>query len=368
MKQQTSAATETGFKGKNIIDFSGKTVHVGIDVHQKDWQVAAVHQQICLGNHCMGAHSGKLIEHLQNRYPGATFKCVYESCAWGFTLQRQLSAAGMDCIVVNAADVATNDKERRRKTDQVDALKLARKHCSGELRGIYIPAEDHQKERNLIRYRKRIVGDLNRSKNRLKSLLKYQGIDIPEKFIKANWSNQFLSWVQQQADKDALLKDILSLMLEQIKHLRQLKLKIEKKIRELMKTEKYKKQSELLVSVPGVGHVVSALFLLEVGDVRRFSSFDRLNDFVGFCPDTHSSGETERNTGITTRRHKQLRTALIEAAWEAKRSDPALLETYLQLTKRMTGNKAIVRIARKLLRRIRAVLMSGIPYQKGILA
>lgn len=132
-----------------------------------------------------------------------------------------------------------------------------------------------------------------------------------------------------------------------------------------MRSEKYKKQSELLVSVPGVGSIVSALFLLEIGNVSRFGSFDQLNDFVGFCPDTHSSGETERNRGITTRRHKQLRTALIEAAWE---TDPALLETYLKLTKRMSGQKAIVRIARKLLRRMRAVLISGIPYQKGILS
>lgn len=368
MKQQTSAATETGIKGKNIIDFSGKTLCVGLDIHVKDWQVATVHEEICLGNHRMEANTGRLIRHLHNRYPGANFRCVYESCAWGFTLQRQLSAAGMECIVVNAADVATNDKERRRKTDPVDALKLARKLASGDLKGIHIPAEDDQKERNLIRYRKRIVGDLTRSKNRLKSLLKYQGIDIPEKFAKTNWSRQFLNWVEEQADKDPLLGDVLFLMLEQIKHLRQLKFKIEKKVRELMKSEKYKKESELLLSVPGVGSVASALFLLEIGDVRRFASFDSLNDFVGFCPDTHSSGETQRDTGITTRRHKQLRTVLIEAAWEARRRDPALLETYVQLTKRMTGNKAIVRIARKLLRRMRAVLISGVPYQKGILS
>lgn len=373
MKQQTSAATETQVKGRNIsdsyrIDFAGKTLYVGIDVHQKDYQVATVHEEFCLGNHRMGANSQKLIEHLRTRYPGAIFKCVYESSAWGFTLQRQLGAAGMECIVVNAADVATNDKERRRKTDRVDALKLARKHASHELKGIHIPNEDIQKQRNLIRYRKRVVGDLTRSKNRLKSLLKYQGIEVPEKFGKANWSNKFISWVEEEAKKDRLLQDVLLLMLEQVKQLRQQKLKIEKKLREMMNSEKYKEQSKLLISVPGIGSIISALFLLEIGDIRRFGSFDQLNDFVGFCPDTDSSGETERDTGITTRRHKQLRTALIEAAWEARRTDPALLEAYTRLTQRMPGNKAIVRIARKLLRRMRAVLISGIPYQKGIVA
>ncbi len=137
MKQQTSATTETCIKGKNIIDFSGKTLYVGIDVHQKDWQVATVYEGICLGNHRMPADSKKLIGHLHIRYQGATLKCVYESSAWGFNLQRQLSAAGIDCIVVNAADVSTNDKERKRKTDQVDALKLARKHASGDLSHSY---------------------------------------------------------------------------------------------------------------------------------------------------------------------------------------------------------------------------------------
>jgi transposase len=316
----------------------------------------------------MGANSTKVIDHLQCHYPGATFKCVYESSAWGFNLQRRLSAAGMECIVVNAADVSTSDKERRRKTDQVDALKLARRHASGDLKAIHVPAEEEQKERNLVRYRKKIVGDLNRSKNRIKSLLKYEGIDIPEKFGKANWSHPFLVWVQQQAANDPLLGDVLDLMVEQVKFLRQLQLTVEKKLRKLMRTPKYKSKSELLISVPGVGPIVSSLFLLEVGDTRRFNSFDQLNDFVGFCPDTDSSGETNRDTGITRRRHKQLRTALIEAAWEAKRSDPVMLDAYLQLTKRMTGTKAIVRIARKLLRRMRAVLISGIPYQKGLVS
>ena len=176
MKQQTSATTETQFKGRNIIDFTGKTLYVGIDVHQKDYQVAVVHEGICLGNHRMAASGEKLMDHLHKRYPGATFRCVYESSALGFTLQRQLSGAGLECIVVHAADVSTNDKERRRKTDPVDALKLAREHESHHLEAIHVPEEDIQKQRNLIRFRKKMVNDLTRSKNRLKSLLKYQGI------------------------------------------------------------------------------------------------------------------------------------------------------------------------------------------------
>ena len=367
MKQQTSATTETGIKGRNIIDFTGKTIFVGIDVHQKDWQVAKVIDGICLGNHRMKASDTELIEHLQSRYPGAVFKCVYESCAWGFTLQRRLQRAGIDCIVVHAADVSTTDKEKRRKTDTIDALKLARDHEAKHLKAIHIPTEDTQKDRNLIRLRKKLTGDLNRSKNRLKSLLKYQGIDIPDQFGKACWSYNFMSWVEQQAAKDILLQETLLLMLEEVKLLRQLLLKTERKIRELMKN-KYQQQATLLLSTPGIGQTTAMLFLLEIGDLKRFAAFDQLNDFVGFCPDTNSSGDIARDTGITTRRHKQLRSALLEAAWKAIKVDPVLLETYQQLARRMKAQQAIIRIARKLLRRMRAVMLSGIPYQKGMVA
>jgi hypothetical protein len=50
----------------------------------------------------------------------------------------------------------------------------------------------------------------------------------------------------------------------------------------------------------------------------------------------------------------------------AIRKDPAMLLEYQRLCKRMKGNKAVVRIARKLLRRIRAVLLSQKMYVKGV--
>lgn len=368
MKKQTSATTETQVKGKTMIDFNGKTIYVGIDIHKKDWQVAKVYEGIVLGNYRMTGNSQDLITHLRKHYPGASFKCAYESSAWGFTLQRQLTAAGMECIVVHAADVPGTNKERANKTDVVDALRLAMHHSKGSLQGIHVPEEAIQKQRNLIRFRKKLVGDINRSKNRLKSLMKYHGIDIPPRFDKANWSALFMKWVEEQAEKDLLLQDTLLLMLEEVKVLRQLLLKTERKLRIMMQSQQYKHHAQLLMSAPGIGLTVSMLFLLEVGDIRRFPTFEQLNNFVGFYPGSHDSGEKEQSTGISTRKHKQLRSHLVEAAWQAIRIDPALLEAYRQLTKRMDGKKAIIRIARKLLRRMRSILLTETPYQMGVVA
>lgn len=101
----------------------------------------------------------------------------------GFNLQRQLTAAGIECIVAHAGDIPGSDKEKKNKTNKVDAARLARHHAAGLLKAIYVPDEELQKERNLMRFRKKLVNDLTRSKNRLKSLLKFQGIDIPETWI-----------------------------------------------------------------------------------------------------------------------------------------------------------------------------------------
>lgn len=364
--KQTSAITEPQGEGKTIIDFSGKTLYAGIDVHHKSWQVGIICEGLVLGNHAMPADTLKLVDFFKRRFPGAGIRCAYESSAWGFNLQRGLASFGIDCIVVHAADVPGSDKERKSKSDKVDALRLARHHAAGQLKALHVPDIDRQKERNLIRFRKRLIWDLNRSKNRIKSLLKFQGILIPKELDNSSWSNNFINWLSVQAQQDPLLGETLELMTQEVKLQRQLLLKTEKKVRELMKTSRYAANAALLTQIPGIGPVTTAMFLLELGDIKRFRSFDQLNNYIGLYPERYSSGDTDIAGPISHRRHNDLRSILVEASWQAIRRDPAMLDAYQQLTRRMKGNEAIVRIARKLLRRIRMVLLTGKSYELGV--
>jgi transposase len=353
-------------KLQNHRDFSGRDLYVGIDVHKKRWQVAVLYDGLLLSNTSIEASSEGLIVHLRKFYQDACFHCVYESGPFGFALCRSLWAQGMECIVVNPADIPDTNREQRSKADPVDARKLARHLSAGLLHPIHIPSEKLQKQRSLIRFRKKLWGDLVRCKNRLKSELVFQGITIPVTYDNPHWSHNFLNWIEQQAFRDEDLRVTLLLMLEEVKLLRQLLLRTERAIREMMWSEPFSKKSRLLRSVAGVGPLTSMLFLLEIGDVRRFKNFDALNRFVGFCPDSHSSGDRQQYTGLSMRKHKQLRTMLVEAAWQLIRRDPAMLDYYQQLTKRMKGQDAIIRVARKLLRRIRAVMLSERMYVSGV--
>jgi hypothetical protein len=80
----------------------------------------------------------------------------------------------------------------------------------------------------------------------------------------------------------------------------------------------------------------------------------------------HSSGESENRGTLTVRKHRQLRSDLVESAWVAKRTDPAMALYFQEQIKRKECRTVIIKIARKLLNRIRHVLVNQVPYEIGI--
>jgi transposase len=125
---------------------------------------------------------------------------------------------------------------------------------------------------------------------------------------------------------------------------------------------------DYLMSVPGVGFITAMTFYSEIVDMHRFPSFDKLATFVGLVPDVDSSGERETTMGLTFRQNKYLRHMLIESAWFAVRLDPAMTLKFSLLTKRMKKQQAIIRIAKKLLSRMRYVWLNEKIYVNAIVS
>jgi transposase len=159
----------------------------------------------------------------------------------------------------------------------------------------------------------------------------------------------------------------LNYQVRELELLRKELLSISNDIRKLMRSKKYNKLYYLLRSVTGIGPLTAAGLLTEIGDMKRFATFYHLNSFIGLMPMEHSSGEKELKGRITVRKHRQLRSDLVECAWTAKRTDPALALYYSEQIKRgKNGKAAIVKVARKLLSRIRYVWLSGEPYVTAV--
>jgi transposase len=110
------------------------------------------------------------------------------------------------------------------------------------------------------------------------------------------------------------------------------------------------------------------VLLTELIDINRFRDSDHLASYAGLSPGEDSSGDKERSTGLSRRRNGYLRLILIESSWVAIRKDPAMLMSFTELTRRMSKNEAIVRIAHKLLNRIRYLLKNDQAYELGVVS
>lgn len=352
----------------NKLDFTGQNIYAGIDVHLKRWTVTIETDEIALKTFNQPPETEVLRKYLHRNFPGANYLCSYEAGFCGFWIHDQFKEMGINCLVVNPADVPTKDKEKKQKRDPIDSRKIARSLRNGELEGIYVHSEEDREYRSLPRCRKKLAKDLTRCKNRTKSFLYFMGIKLPEEFANrsTHWSNRFMKWLESIELKTLAGTITLRTHIEEASAIRKLQLNVTKEIRKLSKSERYNKQMELIRSVCGVGPTSAMIFLTEIGDINRFKSLDKLASYVGFIPNTSSTGEKEGIGEMTSRGNSLLKETLIECSWVAIRHDPALLMKFKQLCGRMESNKAIIRIARKLLNRIRFVLKNQQPYVQGV--
>jgi hypothetical protein len=105
---------------------------------------------------------------------------------------------------------------------------------------------------------------------------------------------------------------------------------------------------------------------LRVSRYNVVANIDQLGSYVGLIPRIRESGETIHTGGITFRCNSFLRTLLIESSWQAIRMDPALMQYYHSHLINNKGHKVVIKVARKLLNRIRYVMKNRKPYITGV--
>ena len=260
----------------------------------------------------------------------------------------------------------TSDKEKKRKADKVDSRKIARGLKNNELNAVFIPDEQQEADRQLVRSRAKITKDITVVKNRIKAFLKVRGIEIPESFSERSWSQTFIAWLGSLEFSAPSNKIALSAYIDELKFLLDKQKQLLKAIAELAKTDRYKNNMRLLKTIPSIGSLSAMTILTEIGDINRFKKPEHLFSYCGITPNCHNSGESFNTGGVSKRGNATIKTLLIECSWIAVRNDPALLLYYKQQLPKMDANKVIIKVARKLANRIRYVLKNQKDYVKGL--
>lgn len=349
--------------------FKDQSFYVGIDYHKKSWQVTILGEQYEHKTMSQNPDPDLLASYLKRNFPGGNYHAVYEAGFSGFESCRKLNQLGVNCLVIHPADVPTSEKEKLQKTDKSDSRKLARSLRSNEFEAIHIPDPELEADRALVRQRFRLVKDIGRTKNRVKSLLYQFGITIPDRFTASqtrHWSKVYINWLKGLSINRLSLRQVLDNYIAIGESQRKDLLLLNKQVRNLSLTEAYKNNYILLLSIPGIGLMTAMTILVQIGDVGRFERLDDLCNYIGLVPKMYGSGEKMQAGKMIKRGRKELKIMLIEASWEAIRKDPALMLKFNELSKRMHKNKAIVRIARKMLGRIRFVLQNQQPYELSV--
>ena len=365
MKTVTNTLKQELMKQGTQLDFSGQKIFAGIDVHKESWKVCIRSEHMELKTFSQNPSAKELSNHLKHNYPSASYQVVYEAGFCGFSHYREFVKEGINCMVVHPADVPTSDKDKQRKSDTVDCRKLGKTLSEGGLTGIFVPCIEQQDDRGIIRFYQQMIKDQTRFKNRIKGWLHFQGITITAG--DKHWSNNFIQRLNALS-LTPMARKHLDLLLQGYGQVRNMVLVATREVRVLSWQERYQKKIELIRTIPGVGEITALLFITEIGDINRFNGLDPFCDYVGLVPKIHGSGDKESVLGLTHRGHHQLREKLIEASWRAIRSEPVMTMAFNNYCKRMNKNKAIIKIARKMLNRIRFVMKSQTAYEAGVVS
>ena len=290
------------------------------------------------------------------------------------------------------------------KTDARDCRRIAGLLECGLLRGSYVPSAEQKEMRDLTRYRTKTVQARTSEIQRLQKALESAGIKLDSVVshvtgksatamigalidgerrteVMADLALRSLRAAGKQADLKMALAGRFTehhAMLCRM-HRDQIKLadhaidRLGKQIAAM--ASRWQGELDLLLSIPGFGVVVAAVWLAEIGPAPHqwSGSHGKLASWVTLCPGNHISARKRKHgkTGDagTYIKPALIEAALIEAAWAAIRVKGRLQSRYNRLLRRFGGpknpgakKKAITAIAHTLLKIAYQVLKSGQPY------
>jgi transposase len=245
-------------------------------------------------------------------------------------------------LVANAAEV-WELAGARVKTDKEDIKRLLKLLVGGIVPEVWVPPMHVRELRAFISYRARLVTTATMIRNRLQSLLHKHNLMLSENGLldAAWWQRQSISRLER-----IQIEQELSLLQEVEKR----KVSVDQEL-ELQSTgSTWGKQALRLMQLPGVGYIVAMTVLAAIGDISRFENAKQLVGYAGIGAGVHDSGKTHKEKKITKKGRRELRWAMVEAAWRAVRMSPFWKAEYEKHLQRMRQpNQAIVVIARKLL-------------------
>lgn len=367
----------------------------GIDVHKK-LIVACFKKGNKQEMRNFGATTRELLEMADWLKEGGCEMIAMESTAsYWKPLYNILETCELKAMVVNAHHMKAVPG---RKTDVKDAEWIADLLQHGLLTASYIPDKDQRELRELVRYRKSLVGERNRELNRLQKMLEGANIKISGTITDINGKSarSILEYIltgkqidsseydilyekkviahNLKATKEQIIDDLNGVMSELqrkmmrilLDHLDELNGHIkalDDDIDNFMKPEE-KKAAEVIQDIPGIGNTSAQVIISVIGtDMGRFATDGHISSWSGLCPGNNESAH-KRKSGKTTKGNALLRDTLVVCAHAAvKNKNSYFSAQFARISAHRGKKRAYVAVAHSMLVAIYHILKDGVIFK-----
>ena len=241
---------------------------------------------------------------------GRALRFCYEAGPCGYGIQRQLTAAGHECVVVAPSLIPRKPGERI-KTDRRDANNLARLHRAGELTPVWVPGPAHEAIGDLVRARQAAVRTVRQARQQLSGFLRRHG----HHYHRPAWTQMHWRWLAGLRFEHAVHYIVLEDCIAAVAAATARRDRLEANIEAALADWSLAQVVRALQALRGLALVAAATLVAELGDITRFDNPRQLMAYLGLVPSEHSSGRTRRQGGITKAGNGAARRMLIEAAW-----------------------------------------------------
>jgi transposase len=296
----------------------------------------------------------KLVAKLAAKYSRITF--CYEAGPTGYGLHRWIKELGYECLVIAPSLIPSKPGDRV-KTNRRDALNLAKLLRAGELTAVWVPGEEHEAMRDLVRARDAAANDLRAKRQQVTSFLLRHGRSYPGK---KTWGAKHERWLAGQKFERLTQRIAFEETVMAARQAKERLGRLEAAIIELTPQWSLGQMAEAMQAMRGVDIISASIFLAEVGDLSRFANPSQLMAYLGLTPSERSTGDSVKRGPITKAGNTRARRMLVESAW-AYRFPPRISER--QRCKLEKAPRAVREIAwkaqQRLSKRYRALTAKG---------
>lgn len=223
--------------------------------------------------------------------------------------------AGAGAVVHLAHPLGNSWANRRVKNDQRDATDLRDLLRIGRLAEAWIAPGELRELRELVRYRHKLVKMRTSVKAQVHAVLAKEGVAVKMSDLFGVAGRKLLGGLELGDAYALRVRSLLDLLDPLEREIAMLDGRVAGRLKD-------DRGYQAVQAIPGVGPVLAAVFVAEIGDIGRFSGPDKLCCWAGLTPRHRESDSTVKRGHITKQGSKLLRWAAVEAVARQRGASP----------------------------------------------